>query len=152
MDYAKHRVSVRALSAIALLAFPVVLVMIHDRSARSVARALDLQCNDEASKFRGSITSFAPAGTIVAYTSHYNQQRRECLIQIISSRPEDGGTSFYDEIFNPEHGAFIGSRSRRSGMGQMRGGVVMGSPLPIEQESAAQAWFNESSVITQKRP
>jgi hypothetical protein len=143
MDYANHGGSVRALSGIALLAFPVVLFMIHDPSARSVARALDLQCNEEASRFRGSITSFAPAGTIVAYTSHYNQQRGECVVQIISSRPEDGGTLFYDEIFKPDQGTFVGSRSRRSGMGQMRGSVVMGSPLPIEQESAAQTWFND---------
>jgi hypothetical protein len=106
--------------------------------------SIERKCNEEASEFRGDLTRLAGGGAIVAYTSHFNQQRRQCLVEIISNRPEDGHMSVYDQIFAPKKGSFVASRTRPAGARHTSDGViVLGAPVSAQQETAAQAWFND---------
>jgi hypothetical protein len=106
---AKHRNSTLTLVMIAGLSLAIVFVLAfpHGRNSRTEARALERECNEEAVEFRGDLTRLAGEGAIVAYTSHFNQQRRQCLVEITSNRPEDSQMSVYDQIF-------VASRTRPS--------------------------------------
>jgi hypothetical protein len=125
------------------LALVFILAFLHGRNSRIEARALEQQCSEEAVEFRGDLSRFADAGEIVAYASHFNQQRRQCLVEITSKRPEDGQLSVYDQIFETKEGSFVASRTRPSGARHPSDGViVMGAPVPAQYEAAAKAWFN----------
>jgi hypothetical protein len=116
----------------------------HGRNSRTVAPTLERECNEESVEFRGDLTRLAGGGGIVAYTSHFNQQRRQCLVEITSNRPEDSQISVYDQIFEPKEGSFVASRARPSGARPTSVGViVMGAPVPAQQETAAEAWFDD---------
>jgi hypothetical protein len=41
----------------------------------------------------------------------FNQQRRQCLVEITSNRPQDDQMSVYDQIFEPKEGSFVASRT-----------------------------------------
>jgi hypothetical protein len=98
------------------------LVLVHARSARSDTRALNWECSEQASDFRGEAGPWTAGGTVVAYTSYFNKQRHECLVEISSKRSNDG--SVYDQIFNLKDGAFITSRTRPAGVQPMDDGVI----------------------------
>jgi hypothetical protein len=52
--------------------------------------------------------------------------------------------SVYDQIFEPKKGSFVASRTRPSGARRTSvGEIVMGAPVPAQQETAAGAWFND---------
>jgi hypothetical protein len=122
----------------------VVLAFLHGRNSRTEIRALEKKCNEEASEFRGDLPRLAGGGAIVAYTSHFNQQCRQCLVEITSNRAEDAQPSVYDHIFEPKAGTFVASRTRPAGARHTSDGViVMGAPVSALQETAAQAWFND---------
>jgi hypothetical protein len=132
------------LTAALCLALVIVLAFLHGRNSRIGTRAIEGECNEEASGFRGDLTRLAGGGAIVAYTSHFNQQRRQCLVEITSDRPEDGHMLIYDQIFELKKESFVASRTRPAGARHMSDGViVMGAPVPAQQETAAQAWFND---------
>jgi hypothetical protein len=120
----------------------IVLVLTHARSLRSDTRALNWECSEQASDFRSEASRLASGATAVTYTSHFNQQRHECLVEITSNRSEDG--SVYDQIFDPKDETFIASRTRparvRSSPDEE---IVMGAPVPVQQESVARTWFND---------
>jgi hypothetical protein len=125
-----------SLAIVFVLAFP------HGRNSRTEARALDRECNEEAVEFRGDLARLAGGGAIVAYTSHFNQQRRQCLVEITSNRREE--MSIYDQIFEPKEGSFVASRTRPSGARHTSvGAIVMGAPVTAQQETAAEAWFDD---------
>jgi hypothetical protein len=126
------------------LVIAIVLAFPHGRNSRTVARTLERECNEESVKFCGDLTRLAGGGGIVTYTSHFNQQRRQCLVEITSNRPEDSQISVYDQIFEPKEGSFVASRTRPSGARPRSVGViVMGAPVPAQQETAAEAWFDD---------
>jgi hypothetical protein len=87
----------------------------------------------------------AAGGAVVAYIPHFNQQRRECLVEITNNRSDDG--SAYDQIFNPKDGTFVASRTRAASVRSASDGVdeviVMGASVAVQQKSAAQAWFRD---------
>jgi hypothetical protein len=118
------------------------LVAVHVRAARTSFGALSQQCNEDASAFRPEADNLAAGSKVVGYQAHYNLQRHECLIQITSSRPEDGGEANNEQIFDPSDGAFVASRDSVAGV-RTAGAIVMGAPVPIQKEGAAQAWFND---------
>jgi hypothetical protein len=90
------------------LAIAIVVAFPHGCNSRTEARALDRECNEEAVEFRGDLTRLAGKG-IVAFTSHLNQQRRQCLVEITSNRRDDSPMSVYDQIFEPNKGSFVAS-------------------------------------------
>lgn len=96
-------------------------------------------------RFRGEASSLAAGGAVVAYTPHFNQQRRECLVEITNNRSDAG--SAYDQIFNPKDGTFVASRTRPASVRSASDGVdeviVMGASVAVQQKSAAQAWFRD---------
>ena len=122
-----------------------VLVLVHARSARSDTSILNRECSEQASEFRGEAGSLAAGGAVVAYAPHFNQQRRECLVEITSDRSDDD--SIYDQIFNPKDGTFVASRTRPASVRSASDGVdeviVMGASVAVQQKSAAQAWFSD---------
>ena len=146
MNDAKHRNSTLTLVMIAGLSLAIVFVLAfpHGRNSRTEARALERECNEEAVEFRGDLARLAGGGAIVAYTSHFNQQRRQCLVEITSNRPEDSQMSIYDQIFEPKEGSFVASRTRPSRARHTSvGAIVMGAPVPAQQETTAEAWFDD---------
>src|SRR5690348_848426 len=54
-------------------------------------------------------------GRVTAIIPHYNESRHECLAEISSERPENGGKVIFDDIFDPNTDRFIGSRQRTLG-------------------------------------
>jgi hypothetical protein len=129
---------------VAGLSLAIVFVLAFPHNSRTEARALEAECNEEAVEFRGDVTRLAGGGAIVAYTSHFNQQRRQCLVEITSNRPEDSQMSVYDQIFEPKEGSFVASRTRPSGARHTSAGaIVMGAPVPAQQETTAEAWFDD---------
>jgi hypothetical protein len=84
------------------------------------------------------------AGNITALVGHYNERRRQCLVEISSEKDENGGKSYYDEVVDPKTDHFIAARSRTVGE---RGPhdddtVITGAPVPLKDEAGAQSWFN----------
>ena len=119
-----------------------VLVAVHVRAARSDSRALTQQCRDEADAFGSEAEKVAAGSKVIGYKTHYNLQRHQCLVDIISNRSENGGTYSKEQIFDPKDGAFIASCDRLSVTSQTSA-IVLGAPVPIQNESTAQAWFND---------
>jgi hypothetical protein len=103
---------------------------------------LEQQCRGEADAFRGDANHLAAGSAVVAYTSHYNMQRHECLVEITGNRSTEHGQSTYEQIFDPTDGAFVASRDSPLGVRTARA-IVMGAPVPAQRESAAQVWFND---------
>jgi hypothetical protein len=146
VNNANHRSTLNSLPAVAtLLGLAVlVLVAVHVRAAHRDIRTLNRNCNDEASVFRTEAGNLAAGSKIVGYASHYNLQRHQCLVAITSSRPEDHGLTIHEQIFEPNDGTFVASCERPSGAPTAWNDViVIGAPVPPQQESVAQAWFND---------
>jgi hypothetical protein len=104
--------------------------------------ALNQQCRDEATEFGSEAESVTAGSKVVGYKAHYNLQRRQCLVDITSNRPGNGGAYSKEQIFDPKDGTFVASCDRLSGASQTSA-IVLGAPVPIEKEGAAQAWFND---------
>jgi len=63
-------------------------------------------------------------------------------VEITSNRPEE--MSIYDQIFEPKEGSFVASRTRPSGARHTSvGAIVMGAPVTAQQETAAEARFDD---------
>lgn len=79
---------------------------------------------------------------MVAYSFHFSRQRAQYLVEVTSSRSGDG--SVYDQVFDPRDETFIASRTRPA---RVRASddeeIVMGAPVPVQQKSAARAWFSD---------
>jgi hypothetical protein len=145
MSTANRRTAVNHFPAIAGLLLgllALVLVAVHVRAARSNTRALNQECRDEAAEFGSEADNVVAGSKVVGYKTHYNLQRRQCLVDITSSRSENGGTYSKEQIFDPKDGTFIASCDRLSGASQTSA-IVLGAPVPIQRESTAQAWFND---------
>jgi hypothetical protein len=141
VNNAKHRATIHSLFAIVGLLrglTVLVLVAVHVRAARSDIRTLNQECSDEASAFRSEADNLAAGSKVVGYASHYNRQRHQCFVKITSKRPEDGGTSATEQIFDPNDGTFGASCDRLSGV-RSSSTIVMGAPTPVQKETAAQA-------------
>jgi hypothetical protein len=119
-----------------------VLVAVNVRAARMSGRAFNEECIEEASAFSPEADNVAAGSKVIGYRSHYNMQRHECLVDITSTRSENGAMFCMEQVFDPNDGTFIASCDRLSG-GHVNNAVVLGAPFPIQKESAAQAWFND---------
>ena len=119
-----------------------ILVVVHMRAARTSARALSQQCNDDASAFRPEANHLAAGSKVVGYETHYNMRRHQCLVEIISGRPENAAEATSEQIFDPSDGSFIASRDSIAGVRTARA-IVTGAPVPVQNEATAQAWFND---------
>ncbi len=81
-------------------------------------------------------------GRITAIAGHYNERLHQCLVEIRCERDENGGKSYYDRIVDPKTDRFIAERTRDVGEQGMRDNtIVTGAPVPIDDESGAQSWF-----------
>ena len=118
------------------------LVAGHVRAARSDTRALNRQCRDEATAFGSEAENLAGGSKVVGHASHYNRQRHQCVVDITSTQSENGGTYSKEQIFDPKDGTFVASCDKLSGASQTSA-IVLGAPVPLEKENAAQAWFND---------
>jgi hypothetical protein len=129
--------------AAAVVGFTIlILVAVHVRAARMGVRALDQECIEEASAFSHEADNVAAGSKVVGYRSHYNMQRHECLVDITSTRSENGAMFSKEQIFDPSDGAFIASCDRLAGA-RTNSAIVLGAPVPIQKEIAAQVWFND---------
>ena len=140
-----HRNAVRILPAIVVLPLgllAIMFVLVHARFARSDVRALNRECTEQASDFRSEAGRLASGSTVVAYSSHFNRQLQQCLVEITSKRTPDG--SLYDQVFDPRDETFIASRTRPAGVRPVDDEViVMGAPVPVQQKSLAKPWFSD---------
>jgi hypothetical protein len=140
-----YHTALRSLPAIAMLPLglaAIILVLVHARFVRSDSRARNHDCSELAAEFRSEAARLASGGTVFAYTSHFNQQRQQCLVEITSKRLDD--RSVYDQIFSPKDEAFIASRTKPASVHPVDDEViVMGAPVPVQQTRAAQAWFTD---------
>jgi hypothetical protein len=134
------------LSLVAAITFAVVLLALASSFGRahdlaSVARQ-EKDCAHEAKEY-GQLPHLVP-GNITALVGHYNERRRQCLVEISSEKDENGGKSYYDEVVDPKTDHFIAARSRTVGE---RGPhdddtVITGAPVPLKDEAGGQSWFN----------
>jgi hypothetical protein len=82
-------------------------------------------------------------GRITAIIPHYNEARHQCLAEISSERPENGGKAVYDQIVDPKRDTLIGFRLRTVGERGMRDNtIVSGAPVRLEDKSGAESWFD----------
>jgi hypothetical protein len=133
------------LSSVAAISVAVVLLTL----ARSFGQLHDLfsfasrekDCVHEAKEYR-QLQQLVP-GKITALVGHYNERRRQCLVEISSEKDENGGKSYYDEVVDPKSDHFIAARSRTvGGRGPHDETVITGAPVPLKDEAGAQSWFN----------
>jgi hypothetical protein len=126
-------------TAIVLLALGGLAGRTHDLA--SIAQR-ESECAHEAREY--SRLPHVVPGKIIATLGHYNERRHQCVVQISCEKDEKGGRSFYDEVVDPKTDHFIASRSRTVGeRGMHDNTVITGAPVPIDDETGAQAWFNE---------
>jgi hypothetical protein len=139
------RITALPLLTIAGLLLGTILVLVllsGKRGHGSNVIGLSHDCQQQAAEFWKERSSVRDAAD--SYQSHYNQQRRQCLVDMSSKRQEGDAVSVYDQIVNCGNGAFIASRIMKPGMGGRRDHVIiMGAPVPIAHEEAARAWFND---------
>jgi hypothetical protein len=129
--------------AAVMIGLPIlILVTVHVHAARTNSRMLDQQCGEDASAFKSEADNLAAGSKVVGYTSHYNQQRHQCLVEISDSRPENGAMASKEQIFDPSDGTFVASCDRLSA-GRGSSVTVLGAPVPLHEESAALAWFTD---------
>lgn len=57
---------------------------------------------DEATAFRSEADNVAIGSKLVGFASHYNRQRHQCVVDVTSSRSENGGTYSKEQIFDPK--------------------------------------------------
>jgi len=125
-------------TAVVLLALAGLFGQAHDLA--SVARQ-EKDCVHEAKEYR-QLPQLVP-GKITALVGHYNERRRQCLVEISSEKDENGGKSYYDEVVDPKSDHFIAARSRTvGGRGPHDETVITGAPVPLKDEAGAQSWFN----------
>jgi hypothetical protein len=80
---------------------------------------------------------------ITGCVAHYNQQRKECLVQTISKEQTDGGTSELDEVLDAKTDSFVASRIANSHVRGMRdNAVISGAPVALNNEQGAKTWFD----------
>jgi hypothetical protein len=119
-----------------------ILIAAHLSAARTSPRARNQECSEEAAVFKSEAANLAAGSKVVDYKAHYNMQRRECLVEITSSRAQDGAEADDEQIFDPSDGAFVAARDSVAGV-RMASAIVTGAPVPIQKEGTAQAWFND---------
>ena len=124
--------------AIVLLALAGLFGQDHDLA--SVAQR-ENDCVHEAREY-SQLPHLVP-GKITAIVGHYNDRLHQCLVEISSEKDENGGKSYYDQIVDPKTDHFIASRSRTVGERRPHDDtVITGAPVPLDDESGAQSWFN----------
>jgi hypothetical protein len=80
---------------------------------------------------------------ITGCVAHYNQQRKECLVQTISKEQTDGGISELDEVLDAKTDSFVASRIANSHVSGMRdNSVISGAPVALNNEQGAETWFD----------
>jgi len=66
------------------------------------------------------------------------------VVEIISNHPEDSQMSVYEQIFETKEGSFVAWRTRPSEARHTSAGtIVMGAPVSAQQETTAEAWFDD---------
>jgi hypothetical protein len=145
MNNAEYRSSANVLSVIvaAIVGFTIlILVAVHGRVARTGIRSHNQECSEEASVFRPQTYNLGASSKGIDYKSHFNTQRHECLVEITISRSEDGSEADNEQIFDPSDGAFVASRDSVAAV-KTDSANVTGAPVSMQEEAAAQAWFND---------
>ena len=124
-------------TAVVLLALAGLFGQAHDLA---FVASREKDCVHEAKEYR-QLPQLVP-GKITALVGHYNERRRQCLVEISSEKDENGGKSYYDEVVDPKSDHFIAARSRTvGGRGPHDETVITGAPVPLNDEVGAQSWF-----------
>jgi hypothetical protein len=130
--------SLAAIVAAGLVALA--LAGLYSQTEDITARQQEEDCARKAKEY-SAVTHTLPR-KVTAIVSHYSEKRHQCLIDISCEKPENGGKSFYDEIVDPETDHFIASRIREIGeQGKRDSTIVTGAPVRLDDEAAAQSWF-----------
>jgi hypothetical protein len=130
-------------------------VPFHDRFVLLVSLAIFWARSEKAGNASGAVSSCERDGSdacherlssnkkITGCVAHYNQQRKECLVQTISKEQTDGGTSELDEVLDAKTDSFVASRIANSHVRGMRDNtVISGAPVALNNEQGAKTWFD----------